>query len=234
MKIIQADSFLSVQVHPDDKTAAALEGKGACGKTECWLVLDAEKDAKIVCGLNQKLSADELNSAVKNETLSEKLNFISVKKGDFIFIPAGTVHAIGGGLRLLEVQQNCDITYRLYDWGRGRELHVEKSLKSIRQTQVPKIAELESFECEYFSMSKKNVRGGYSFFARGTKNSAQKKALPELLFIESGANLSATWTDTDGNRTENMYLYKEEIFAVLPGEKITVEGNGCVIRIIPK
>ncbi|MBR5356157.1 MAG: class I mannose-6-phosphate isomerase, partial [Lachnospiraceae bacterium] len=118
VKVIQANDTLSIQVHPDDDFAVKLEGKGSRGKTECWYVLDAKPDAKIVYGIKEGYSKEVLSNAIKENKLEEYLEFVNVSKGDFIFIPAGTVHAIGAGLRLLEVQQSCDLTYRLYDWGR--------------------------------------------------------------------------------------------------------------------
>ena len=131
VKIIQANENLSIQVHPDDDSAKLLEGNDAVGKTECWYVLDSEPDSQIVYGIKETSTKQELKKAIEENKLEPHLNFVKVKKGDFIFIPAGTVHAIGPGLRLLEVQQSCDLTYRLYDWGRGREVHVEKSLQVI-------------------------------------------------------------------------------------------------------
>lgn len=225
VKIIQANDTLSIQVHPDDRTAENFEGKGACGKTECWYILDAEPGAKLVYGLNKNYSKDEISQAIKNSTLEQLLNQVEVHKGDFVYISAGTVHAIGGGIKLMEVQQSCNITYRLYDWGRPRELHIEKGVESIKDNSLQKIAPLpDNFECPYFSLVKKVVKGGYSFFCRNL----------ELIFIAAGKNLSGTFTLADGTRKENMYLYEEEIFVLLPGEKITIEGNGEVIRIKSK
>lgn len=226
VKIIQADDTLSVQVHPDDETAVELEGKGNRGKTECWYVLDSKPGAKLVYGFNKDYSIEEISSAIKENHLEELLNQIEVKKGDFIYIPSGTVHAIGGGLRLMEVQQNCDITYRLYDWGRPRELHVEKSLKSIKECKLKEeIKPLsDTFECPYFELVHKNIAGGWSYFV-------SKSSEYELIYIASGNNLSATFTTPEGIRTENMYLYPEQIYAVAPGEKVTIEGKGEVIRI---
>ena len=126
VKIIQANDTLSIQVHPDDQKALELEGPGNRGKTECWYVLDAAPDARLVYGLKDGASTEQLAQAIKDNKLEPYLEFVEVHKGDFIYIPAGTVHAIGGGLRLLEVQQSCDLTYRLYDWGRGREVHIDK------------------------------------------------------------------------------------------------------------
>ena len=230
VKIIQADDRLSIQLHPDDETAVRLEGKGSSGKTECWYVLDAKPGAKLVYGLKKAYSKDELKKAVEENTLENLLNLTEVKKGDFIYIPSGTVHAIGGGLRLLEVQQNCDVTYRLYDWGRPRELHIEKGLQAVKSaaadnTQIKPLD--DSFECPYFQLTKKSFQGGWSYFVSTASNY-------ELLYIDSGNNLSATFTTPDGVRTENMYLYPEQIYAVAPGEKVTIEGKGQVIRIKTK
>ncbi len=225
VKVIQANDTLSVQVHPDDEVALKLEGSGNRGKTECWYVLEVQPGSKLVYGFNKDYSNEEINHAIENNTIENLLNQVEVQKGDFIYIPAGTVHAIGGGLRLLEVQQNCNITYRLYDWGRPRELHIENGLEAIKNVRLKKIGPLQdNFECPYFELTKKTVKGGYSFFSRNL----------ELLFIASGKNLAGTYTLTDGTRKENMYLYEEEIFVLLPGEKITIEGNGEIIRIKAK
>lgn len=167
VKIIQANDFLSVQVHPDDKKAVELEGEGSRGKTECWYVLDAAEDAQLVYGLNKNYSSEDLKSACQKGTLKENLNFINVKKGDFIFIPAGTVHAIGGGMRLLEVQQSCNITYRLFDWNRGRELHLEKSLSSIKNDNLMEVKSFEDFNCRYFKLKKISISCDTQFNADG-------------------------------------------------------------------
>lgn len=242
-KIIQANDTLSIQVHPDDKVAVELEGPKARGKTECWYVLDAIPGAKLVYGLKSS-STEEIAEAISSNTMESLLNQVEVKKGDFIYIPAGTVHAIGSGLRLMEVQQSCNITYRLYDWGRPRELHVEKSLEVLSKVRTDaqsaevkadgktfdgsKIRPLpETFECPYFSLVKKEVKGGYSYLASSASQA-------ELLFVVSGKDLAVTYTMTDGSRTENQYIYPEEIYVVLPGEKVTVEGHGEVIRIKAK
>lgn len=130
VKIIEADDNLSVQVHPADDYAKKYEN--SLGKTECWYVLDAQEDADIVVGHNVE-NQEELRSLIETNQLENKLNILPIKTGDFFYIPAGTIHAIRGGTKILEVQQSSDITYRLYDYGRlenglPRELHVEKSI----------------------------------------------------------------------------------------------------------
>lgn len=225
VKTIKADSFLSVQVHPDDKTASVLETADSRGKTECWYVLDAAENSKIVLGLAEKVTQTQLEKAVKENKIENLLNYVSVKKGDFIYIPAGTIHALGGGIKVLEVQQSCDTTYRFYDWGRPRPVHLEKALKSIKLDFSPQITTLQEFTCPYFSLKRQKISGGYSYFISKTQN------YPELLYIEEGTNLSVTFTDKNSLRKENVYLYPGELYVTEAGEKITVEGKGHIIRI---
>lgn len=113
---------LSIQVHPDDVAAAA---RGAAsGKEECWVIVSAEPDSRLGMGTLRPLSADELTAASLSGEIEQLMDWKPVKAGDYFYIPAGTVHAIGAGITLVEVQQNADITYRLYDYGRPRELHL--------------------------------------------------------------------------------------------------------------
>lgn len=132
IKFIDAAQNLSVQVHPDD--AYAKKHEGGPGKTELWYIADAENGSGIYCGFKRKVGLDEARRAIAGNTLESLLNFIQVKRGESYFIPAGTVHAIGEGLTICEIQQNSNITYRLYDYGRTgadgkpRPLHIEKGL----------------------------------------------------------------------------------------------------------
>jgi mannose-6-phosphate isomerase len=121
---------LSVQVHPNDAQAAAL-GLGR-GKTECWYVLSAEAGAELALGFRGEISNKEIKAAIADGTLEEKLNYLPVKAGDMVFVDAGTVHSIGPGMVILETQEYSDITYRLYDFGRPRELHVDAGLAVTR------------------------------------------------------------------------------------------------------
>ena len=121
---------LSVQVHPNDAQAGAL-GLGR-GKTECWYVLSAEPGAELALGFRGEISNEEIKTAIANGTLEEKLNYLKVKAGDMVFVDAGTVHSIGPGMVILETQEYSDITYRLYDFGRPRELHVDEGLAVTR------------------------------------------------------------------------------------------------------
>ena len=239
VKIIQANDTLSVQVHPDDKTAVTLEGAGARGKTECWYVLDAAPDATLVYGLTKHCTTDELKAAIQSNTLESKLNQVHVHTGDFIFIPAGSVHAIGGGLRLLEVQQSCDITYRLYDWGRPREIHVEKGLQSIKPAAAEAIKPLGAqFDCDYFTLKHVEVKGGLSWLvpASPAGNATADNSAWQLVYIvaTSGMGASIYATSADGAKSDMLTLHAEEIYALAPGEKITVEGNAEIVRVIAR
>ena len=135
-KIIDARERLSVQVHPDDAQARE-HGWGDYGKTECWYVIDARENARIVVGFREEVSRERIGRAIETESLDLLLNAVQVKCGDVLFIPAGTVHAIMEGILLYEVQESSDTTLRLYDWGRvdtsgkGRPLHVREGLSVV-------------------------------------------------------------------------------------------------------
>lgn len=126
VKYIFTSEKLSVQVHPNDDEAR--ERGLPRGKNECWYILDAEPGATLGLGLRSEVSADELRVAAMNGSIEQLLDWRPVTPGDFFYVPAGTIHAIGAGITLLEVQQNSDVTYRLYDYGRPRELHLEDGI----------------------------------------------------------------------------------------------------------
>jgi mannose-6-phosphate isomerase len=126
-KILDANDMLSIQVHPDDPYARQVEGV-AFGKTEAWYVLDAAPGAYVIHGFNRAVTADEVRGGLADGSVTQLLRRVELRAGDTLLVPAGTVHAIGGGLLIGEIQENSDITYRLYDWGRPREMHVDKSL----------------------------------------------------------------------------------------------------------
>jgi len=138
IKVIFARQKLSVQVHPDDKMAQKYGDPR--GKTECWYTLQAEPGAQVACGLKPGVTLDTVKAGIESDTLEASLNLLDVVPGDMIFVDAGTVHAIWPGSILLETQQNCDLTYRMYDYGRGRELHIAKSLEATRlKTRAGKV-----------------------------------------------------------------------------------------------
>jgi mannose-6-phosphate isomerase len=138
VKIIFPKDKLSVQVHPDD--AQAREYDLPCGKTECWYVLHTSPGAHIGLGFKRGVSVAEVEQSIRETRMEQLLNWIDVVPGDLYYVDAGTVHAIGPGCVMLETQQNSDTTYRLYDYGRPRELHVERGLKSIKtETRAGKV-----------------------------------------------------------------------------------------------
>lgn len=133
VKYLFTSEKLSVQVHPSDAEAPA----GSRGKEECWLVLDAEPGASLAIGFKEALAAEAIQAAALDGSIEDLLVWHPAKAGDFFYLPAGTVHAIGPGLTLVEVQQNSDITYRLYDYGRPRELHLDEGLRVARPVPYP-------------------------------------------------------------------------------------------------
>jgi mannose-6-phosphate isomerase len=164
IKVIFAKEKLSVQVHPDDKLAQKY-GEPR-GKTECWYALAAEPGAEVAAGLKPGTTLAGIKEEIQKGTLEQSLNVLPVKAGDMVFVDAGTVHAIWPGSILLETQQNCDLTYRMFDYGRPRELHIEKSLEATRLvTRAGKVAPRELadrtvlIEVEYFRIERIPVNG---------------------------------------------------------------------------
>lgn len=164
IKVIFAREKLSVQVHPDDRLAQKYGDPR--GKTECWYALAAQPGAKVALGLKPGVSMDEVRSGILDGTLEQQLNIVSVDEGDMIFVDAGTVHAIWPGSILLETQQNCDLTYRMFDYGRPRELHIDKSLEATRlATRAGKVPPIERddrtilIDVEYFRVERIPVNG---------------------------------------------------------------------------
>lgn len=151
VKFIDTTDYLSVQVHPGDEYAKRVEN--SFGKTECWIILEADEGAGIYLGLKKGVDKETLEKAIKEkEDLSKLLNFYPVERGDFFFVPAGSIHAIGKGVTLAEVQQSSGVTYRVWDWNRvgldglPRELHVEKALDVINFD--PAANSEEYFRCQ--------------------------------------------------------------------------------------
>ncbi|RDY29169.1 mannose-6-phosphate isomerase, class I [Romboutsia weinsteinii] len=177
-KVLDANDNLSVQVHPDDEYAQVHEN-GELGKTECWYVIDCAEDADMIIGHNAS-SKEELEEMIKNNEWDKLLRSIKIKKGDFFYVPSGTIHALCKGTLILETQQNSDTTYRVYDYdrkddnGNPRELHVEKSIAVSttphKETNEEfKISKGENFTCttyisnEFFSVYKLDIEGKAEF-----------------------------------------------------------------------
>lgn len=168
VKMLFPSDKLSVQVHPDDEDAKRIGLPR--GKTECWYVLEAKPGASVACGFRSGVTWDGVRAAVGEGTLENMLEMVPVKEGDMVFVDAGTVHAIGPGLVLLEVQQTCDVTYRLYDYGRARELHLEQGLAVVKlKTGAGKIDSSEErgftrlIETKHFVVDRFVVAAGDTF-----------------------------------------------------------------------
>ncbi|HEV2690057.1 MAG TPA: class I mannose-6-phosphate isomerase, partial [Bryobacteraceae bacterium] len=148
VKFVFTAGRLSVQVHPDDAFAA--EHEKSSGKTEMWYVMRADEGAQLAIGFRETVTRERLREAAVTGEIEHLLHWVEVKQGDAFFIPAGTVHAIGPGLALCEVQQHSDITYRLYDYGRPRELHLEKAVQAALTDAHDATPVTLPIDCPYF------------------------------------------------------------------------------------
>jgi mannose-6-phosphate isomerase len=186
IKLLDCAQWLSLQVHPNNRLAVELEGQGQFGKTEAWHILDAEPDAKLIAGLKPNTPPERLAESIRTGTVIDHVHYVNVRQGDTVFMPAGTLHALGPGLLVYEVQQTSDWTYRVYDWGRPamekRPLHIEKSILATRADFAAPITPAPSagdgtrhvlVESDYFTLEMLSARsntieldtGGETFHA---------------------------------------------------------------------
>ena len=232
IKVIFAREKLSVQVHPDD--ALAQKYGFPRGKTECWYALAAEPGAEVAVGLRQGTDLGKIEKQIQDGTLESSLNVLPVSAGEMIFVDAGTVHAIWPGSILLETQQNCDLTYRMYDYGRPRELHIEKSLEATKlATQAGKVAptvlddRTVLVDTAYFRVERVPVAGNL------TSGALRGRALaPGLAYLFAAAGSARI----AGPGFEPVHLPARGIVAVpAVAPEFTVEDGGGLdlIRITP-
>ena len=172
IKFIDAEDNLSVQVHPDDQYAKMYENDS--GKTEMWYILDCKGNAKLICGLTEDANKENIEQILKNGEIGKYLKYVDIEKGDSIYIPAGTVHAILSGILICEIQQNSDLTYRLYDWdrvgkdGKPRELHIDKAIDVIDFNSKAKKVKSngedfqEVINSTYFNVERINIKTIYT------------------------------------------------------------------------
>ena len=222
-KFIDAEDKLSVQVHPSDEYA--LENEGQFGKTEMWYVVDAEEGAGLYMGLERECDKDEFSRAVADGTVEELLSFKTVKPGDVYFIPSGTIHAIGAGVVIFEIQQNSTLTYRLYDYmrrdkeGNLRELHVDKAMK---------VSLLEPYKESEFDTNDANVIGKCEYFETRKYSLNFTK---QSFNVENNSYLSITCVKGEGT-IEGQRITRGDTFFIPAGEgEVTVEGNLDIIAV---
>jgi mannose-6-phosphate isomerase len=206
-KLLFTSQHLSVQVHPDD--AYAMVHEHGPGKTEMWYIVDAEPDARLVLGLTRTMARDELCRAAAGGEIEQSLNWVPVKKGQTFFVSPGTLHTIGAGLVLCEIQQNSDLTYRFYDFGRldengnPRELHIEKAAAVTRQAPHPGALEPFRFPNQPEKAADRELLAACSYFAterlswQGTVRYEPDPARFHLLiFLEGRGQLRGdSWDD---------------------------------------
>ena len=235
IKFIDAKQALSIQIHPDDEYA--LENEGEYGKNEMWYVIDCEPDSYLYCGLSKEVSKEEIEERIKNNTITEVLNRIDVKPGDVVMVKAGTIHAIGAGILICEIQQNSNSTYRMYDYdrrdkfGNPRELHVAKALDVVDTKAYVKdnnsevmLEENENYsqerlvQCKYFECFK------YEIF-KEVKLVVDEASFISVLFI------AGEGTITEEASGESMSYKAGDSFFISAGKRtVTISGNGkCIV-----
>ncbi len=235
IKLIDARDNLSVQVHPDNEYAQRVEGE--YGKTEMWYIVDCEEGASLIYGFKEEISKEDFRKAIEENTLLDKVNTVPVKKGDVFFIEAGTLHAIGKGILIAEIQQNSNTTYRVYDYGRvgadgkPRELHIEKALDVTNLKPAP---EQRSFaplklegkcegtvmqilaDCDYFTVSKAELDSTVY------TADVDERSFMHILAIDGSGTFS------DGNE-EMSFSKGEGIFIPAGSGVFTISGNCSII-----
>ena len=227
IKYLDCNDKLSVQVHPNDELA--MERHNSFGKTEAWYIADCEEGAAIYLGFKDlNITREEYIAAVSESRLETLLNRVEVKKGDVFFIPAGTVHALGAGMQVVEVQQTSDVTYRIYDWdrvdasGKGRELHTALAVDAIdfeadadllhKQYSLSKGGEAKIVECPYFTMNIIDVDGS-KLLDRSVLDS-----FVVYINLEGSVTISV-----DGNAER----VDEGELVLIPAEACDIEIEGC-------
>ncbi len=232
IKVIFAKEKLSVQVHPDDRMAQKY-GQPR-GKTECWYALAADKGAQVAAGLKPGVTLEQIKGEIHAGTLESSLHVLEIAAGDMVFVDAGTVHAIWPGSILLETQQNCDLTYRMFDYGRARELHIEKSIEATRLATragkiVPRVKKDRTIliDVEYFRVERIPVEGSRS--STSLVDAGERPGLAYLFAAEGSATI-------EGEGFDPVELPARGIAAVPAGSPdFTVKNAGGLdlIRMTP-
>lgn len=223
IKLIDAEQPLSVQVHPNN--SYAIKNEHQFGKTEMWYIIDCEDESFLYYGLKETVTKEEFRKHIENNTLDNILNRVKVHKGDMFFIPAGTIHAIGKGIVIAEIQQNSNVTYRVYDYGRKgvdgkmRELHIEKALdvaclehRNIKYDFGRHLAQSDCFTVDKFSSKDGMI-----------KEIVSEKSFQSLLIIDGNGEVVC--------KDQKMHICKgDSIFLPAKSGEFTVTGDFCLLR----
>lgn len=237
IKLIDARDNLSVQVHPNEKYAQEHEGEH--GKTEMWYVIDCEPNSSIIYGFKDKITKKEFRQAIEDNTLTNKLNVVPVHKGDVFMIKAGTLHAIGKGCLIAEIQQSSNVTYRVYDYGRPRELHIDKALEVAKRTPMP-VPEQHNIDlrnsiessffplktyhyllarCKYFKVYKEGIHGDGILHIN-------KKSFAHVLILDGEGKISSHY---DNVLNDSKDFRKGDSFFITAGSEWHIHGSCSVI-----
>jgi len=234
IKLLFPKEKLSVQVHPDD--ALAQHYGEPRGKTECWYALDAKPGSRVALGVKPGVTLDQVSHAVEDKSLESLLDMLPVDKGDMVFVDAGTVHAIWPGLVILETQQTSDLTYRLYDYGSSRELHLEKSFAAMRvHTRAgkvpPKTVDGHSvlIDERYFRIERWPIRMGTA------PSLVTPVRVVQMLFVVEG-QVKISGLTPDGKPFEPFTVERNQM-AIVPAStarwSLATDGPAEIIRIVP-
>ena len=232
IKLIDAKDPLSIQVHPSDEYALRVEGE--YGKTEMWVIVDCEPGAFLYFGVNRLVSKEEFCQRIEDNTVLEVLNKVEVHPGDVFFIQAGTIHAIGAGILICEIQQNSNCTYRVYDYdrrgadGRPRELHIEKALDVCRLEPSDTTSRLG--EVKALAGGTVQQLGACKYF------STEKLIVEEALTLEVGEDSFVSLLATDGSGwvegPENKLAFRAGDSLLVPAGagRVRVTGRAVLVK----
>lgn len=237
VKFIDAKQDLSVQVHPDDEYARKNEHQN--GKTEMWYVIDADEGANLIYGFRHKVTEDILRNAVKTGTLDKHLQKVPVHKGDVFYVPAGTVHGIGAGIVLAEIQESSNVTYRVYDYdrvdknGKKRELHFDKAVQVMKMGIAPEAKQKPRIvkyypgcsrellcRCKYFEVERIQVTKGFSF-------SVMKQSFQVLMCLDGYGQVETM----DSGLKPVRFMKGETLFLPAGIGRCLVIGDTIVLKI---
>lgn len=239
IKLIDAKDDLSVQVHPDNDYARKFEGDN--GKTEMWYIVDCDEGAELIYGFKEKISREEFRKAIEENTLLDKVNRVKVHKGDVFFIEPGTLHAIGKGILIAEIQQSSNVTYRVYDHGRigadgkPRELHIERALDVTKleppaakygqpkTLKMPHAWRSPLCNCEYFSTARYDIFTHFSI--------SNPDVFWHILTISGEADIySGSNTDSPQESSKILHIKKgSSVFVPAGADAIFIKGKCSII-----